>query len=121
MKLKAAGDKLILKREEVFARNLPLGLGGQRLVVPGGKEDPKKPTVFGRIISIGPDVKGPFAPGQLVVFGSAAQVTFRDGSEFVITVAGGILAFVEDDAVGEIVAVGTTDETAAPAAAEQGS
>jgi hypothetical protein len=34
----------------------------------------------------------PLKIGMLVVFGTAAQVKFRDGSEFVITTPGGILA-----------------------------
>jgi hypothetical protein len=99
MRLVAASDKIILKREEVLARAIPLGLNGRPLELPPVlRADPKAPNTIGRIVSIGPDVKAPFKLGDLVVFGTAAQVTFRDGTEYVITVAGGILATIEDTA-----------------------
>jgi len=158
MKLVAEGDKIILKREEVLSKSWE-ALKKIGLVFPDKAEhkDLSKvnpnPTVFGRIVSIGPEYKGhvlpvdpiesaltgaltaastagrtdvvsqlvaelqarrtsreardaaaPPAPvtpplkiGDLVVFGTAAQIKFRDGSEFVITTPGGILSRVVDD------------------------
>jgi hypothetical protein len=104
MKLVAEGDKIILKREEVFSKSWE-AIKKLGLVMPDKPEHKDltkvnpNPTVFGRIVSIGPDYKGETLKlGMLVVFGTAAQVKFRDGSEFVITTPGGILARVEDDA-----------------------
>lgn len=101
IKLVAEGDKVILRREDVFARKWE-ALKKIGLVMPDkkpnktGVPDPDL-TVFGRIVSIGPDYKGDTLKlGMLVVFGTAAQVRFRDGSEFVITTPGGILAHVVD-------------------------
>jgi hypothetical protein len=103
MKLVAEGDKIILKREEVLSKSWE-ALKKIGLVFPDKAEHKDltkvnpNPTVFGRIVSIGPDYKGDtLKVGGLVVFGTAAQVKFRDGSEFVITTPGGILALVEDD------------------------
>ncbi|HEY5243318.1 MAG TPA: hypothetical protein VIJ22_17680 [Polyangiaceae bacterium] len=101
MKLVAEGDKIILRREDVFARKWE-ALTKIGLVMPDKK--PNKTgvpdadlTVFGRIVSIGPEYKGTtLSLGMLVVFGTAAQIKFRDGSEFVITTPGGILARVVD-------------------------
>lgn len=158
MKLVAEGDKIILKREEVFSKSWE-AIKKLGLVMPDAPEHKDltkvnpNPTVFGRIVSIGPEYKGHVLPvdpiesalagaltaastagrtdvvaqlaaelqarrtsretrdaaapstepptplklGDLVVFGTAAQVKFRDGSEFVITTPGGILARVEND------------------------
>jgi len=154
MKLVAEGDKIILRREEVLSKSWE-ALKKICLVLPDKAEHKDltkvnpNPTVFGRIVSIGPDYKGHVAPldpiedalagairimatgwpdavaalveelkarrvareatapvgppptplklGDLVVFGTAAQIKFRDGSEFVITTPGGILSRVIDD------------------------
>jgi hypothetical protein len=103
IKLVAEGDKIILRREEVFSRDWK-ALKALGIVMPDRAEHKDKtkvdpnPTVFGRIVSIGPEYRGEtLKMGMLVVFGTAAQVKFRDGSEFVITTPGGILAHCEDD------------------------
>jgi co-chaperonin GroES (HSP10) len=101
MKLVAEGDKIILKREEVFHKNYA-ALKALGIELPGrddkGEKDKSAISVFGRIVSIGPEYKGnSLSLGQLVVFGTGARVLFRDGSEFIITRPEGILAHVEDD------------------------
>ena len=103
MKLVAKGDKIILVREDVFEKAYP-ALKALGVHLPDKKANtPGKPdsdlTVFARIVSIGPDVNKDlgYAVGDLVVFGTAAQVKFRDGSEYVITTPGGILAGIVEE------------------------